>query len=111
MSQLAVSEGQPGNWEEPDFFLRMLETVRFQENGRQEPCESRGSRTDLWERGGEIPLRHPTHRSTKNCDRKTSKISSSIILCTLKEDYDSRNLLKLFKPYLLKQQFYIRRLP
>ena len=62
MSQLAVSEGQPGNWEEPDFFLRMLETVRFQENGRQEPCESRGSRTDLWERGGEIPLRHPTHR-------------------------------------------------
>jgi hypothetical protein len=38
----------------------MLETVRFQENGRQEPCESRGSRTDLWERGGEIPLRHPT---------------------------------------------------
>ena len=62
MSQLAVSEGQPGNWEEPDFFLRMLETVRFQENGRQEPCESRGSRTDLWERGGEIPLRHPTSR-------------------------------------------------
>jgi len=63
MSQLAVSEGQPGNWEEPDFFLRMLETVRFQENGRQEPCESRGSRTDLWERGGEIPLRHPTQSS------------------------------------------------
>jgi len=62
MSKLAASEGQPGNWEEPDFFLRMLETVRFQENGRQEPCESRGSRTDLWERGGEIPLRHPTQK-------------------------------------------------
>ena len=62
MSQLAVSEGQPGNWEEPDFFLRMLETVRFQENGWQEPCESRDSRTDLWERGGEIPLRHPTQK-------------------------------------------------
>jgi hypothetical protein len=60
MSQLAASEGQPGNWEELDFFLRMLETVRFQENGWQEPCESRDSRTDLWERGGEIPLRHPT---------------------------------------------------
>jgi len=29
MSQLAVSEGQPGNGEELDFFLRMLETVRF----------------------------------------------------------------------------------
>jgi hypothetical protein len=64
MSQLAVSEGQPGNWEEPDFFLRMFETVRFQENGWQEPCESRDSRTDLWERGGEIPLRHPTHKLT-----------------------------------------------
>jgi hypothetical protein len=25
MSQLAVSEGQPGNWEEPDFFMRRLE--------------------------------------------------------------------------------------
>ena len=60
MSQLAVGEGQPGNREEPDFFLRRLETVRFQENGWQEPCESRDSRTDLWEGGGEIPPRHPT---------------------------------------------------
>jgi len=40
--------------------LRRLETVRSQEEGWQEPCESRGSRTDLWERGGEIPLRYPT---------------------------------------------------
>ena len=31
MSQLAASDGQPGNWEEPDFFLRRLETARFQE--------------------------------------------------------------------------------
>ncbi len=60
MSQLAVSDGQPGNWEEPDFFLRRLEIARFQENGWQEPCESRGSCTDLWGRGGEIPLRYPT---------------------------------------------------
>jgi len=60
MSQLSVSEGQPGNWEEPDFFLRMLEIVRFQANGWQEPYDGRLSRTDLWERGGEIPLRHPT---------------------------------------------------
>ena len=64
MSQLAVSDGQPGNWEEPDFFLRKPETVRSQEEGWQEPCESRGSRTDLWERGGETPLRHPTHNLT-----------------------------------------------
>ena len=45
MSQLAASNGQPGNWEEPGFFLRRLETVRFQENGWQEPYESRDSRT------------------------------------------------------------------
>jgi hypothetical protein len=47
MSQFAVSDGQPGNWEEPDFFMRRLEIVRFQANGWQEPYESRGSRTDL----------------------------------------------------------------
>jgi hypothetical protein len=45
MSQLAVSEGQPGNWEEPDFFLCRLEIARFQENGWQEPCDGRPSRT------------------------------------------------------------------
>ena len=60
MSQLAVGEGQPGNREEPDFFLRRLETVRFQENGWQEPCESRDSCTDLRGTGGEIPPVYPT---------------------------------------------------
>ena len=60
MSQLAASDGQPGNWEEPGFFLRMLETVRFQENGWQEPYESRGSRTELRGTGGEIPPVYPT---------------------------------------------------
>jgi hypothetical protein len=60
MSQLAASEGQPGNWEEPNFLMRRLETVRDQEYGWQEPDESRGSRPDLWETGGEIPPVHPT---------------------------------------------------
>ena len=60
MSQLALSDGQPGNWEEPDFFLRRLEIARFQENGWQEPCESRGSCTDLRETGGETPPVYPT---------------------------------------------------
>ena len=60
MSQLAASEGQPGNWEEPGFFLRRLETARFQENGWQEPYESRGSRTDLRGTGGETPPVYPT---------------------------------------------------
>ncbi len=60
MSQLATSDGQPGNWEEPGFFLHRLETVRFQENGWQEPDESRGSRPCLWGTGGEIPPVYPT---------------------------------------------------
>ena len=48
MSQPAASEGQPRySGGGAGFFLRRLETVRFQENGWQEPCESRGSRTDL----------------------------------------------------------------
>jgi hypothetical protein len=34
--------------------------VRFQENGWQERYDGRLSRTDLWGRGGEIPLRYPT---------------------------------------------------
>ena len=45
MSQLAASDGQPGNWEEPGFFLRRHETVRFQENGWQERYDGRLSRT------------------------------------------------------------------
>jgi hypothetical protein len=60
MSQLAVSDGQPGNWEEPDFFMRRLGTVRFQEEGWQEPDESRDSCPILWGPGGEIPLGYPT---------------------------------------------------
>ena len=47
MSQLAKSGSQPGDWEELDYFLRRLETERLQENGWQEPYESRGSRTVL----------------------------------------------------------------
>ncbi len=61
MSQLATSDGQPRlSGGGAGFFLRRLETVRTQEEGWQEPCESGGSRTDLWGRGGEIPLRYPT---------------------------------------------------
>jgi len=60
MSQLAVVDGQPGNWEEPGFFLRRLEAGRFQEDGWQEPYESRDSRTVLWGTGGETPPVYPT---------------------------------------------------
>ena len=41
------------------FFLRRLEAERLQENGWQEPYESRGSRTDLRGTGGEIPPVYP----------------------------------------------------
>ena len=44
MSQLAGSGSQPKYGEELDYLLRRLETVRFQEEGWQEPDESRGSR-------------------------------------------------------------------
>ena len=60
MSQRAARDGQPGNWEEPDFFLRRPETVRFRAESWQEPYESRGSRTDLRGTGGEIPPVYPT---------------------------------------------------
>ena len=49
MSQLAASDGQRReSGGGAGFFLRRLETVRSKEEGWQEPCESRGSRTDLW---------------------------------------------------------------
>ncbi len=71
MSQLVASEGQPGNWEEPGFFLRRLEAVRSQEEGWQERYDGRLSRTVLWGRGGKIPLRYPTPSflsPQKTCD-------------------------------------------
>jgi hypothetical protein len=62
MSQLAASNGQPRKGGGgAGFFMRRLEIVRFQENGWQEPYESRGSRTDLRGTGGEIPPVYPAH--------------------------------------------------
>jgi hypothetical protein len=60
MSQLVGSDSQPGNWEELFHFLRRLGTERFQEQGWQEPSESRDSRTVLWGTGGETPPVYPT---------------------------------------------------
>jgi hypothetical protein len=67
MSQLAASEGQPGNWEEPDLFLRRFETVRFQEEGWQEPCESRDSRTDV------CPAKAGMFNRSKSCQGNNQK--------------------------------------
>ena len=67
MSQLAASDGQPGNWEEPGFFLRRHETVRFQENGWQEPYESRGSRTVV------CPVKAGMFSRSQSCWGKSQK--------------------------------------
>jgi hypothetical protein len=52
---------------EPGFFLRRLETARPREEGWQEPCESRGSRTVLRGTGGEIPPVYPTLQLNRTC--------------------------------------------
>jgi len=61
MSQLAGGGGQPGDREELFYFLHQLEAERSQEQGWQEPYESRDSRTDLRGTGGEIPPVYPTN--------------------------------------------------
>ena len=63
MSQLAGGGSQPKYGEELVYFLRRLETVRFQADGWQEPYESRGSRTDLRGTGGEIPPVYPAQHN------------------------------------------------
>jgi hypothetical protein len=60
MSQLALSDSQP-EMGGAGHNLRRLDTERFQEDGWQEPCESRGSRTVLRGTGGETPPVYPTH--------------------------------------------------
>ena len=61
MSQLADSDGQPReSGEGAGHILRRLGIERFQEDGWQEPYESRGSRTVLRGTGGEIPPVYPT---------------------------------------------------
>jgi hypothetical protein len=67
MSQLATSDGQPGNWEEPGFFLRRLEAAKSQEEGWQEPCESRGSCTDV------RPVKAGMVSRSQSCQGKNQK--------------------------------------
>jgi hypothetical protein len=43
----------------------MTGDCQSQEEGWQERYDGRLSRTDLWGRGGEIPLRYPTHQFQK----------------------------------------------
>ena len=62
MSQLALSDSQP-EMGGAGHNLRRLDTERFQEDGWQEPCESRGSRTVLRGTGGETPPVYPTMQS------------------------------------------------
>jgi len=54
MSQFVISDSQPGDWEELNFFLCRLEVERFQEYGWQEPYESRGSCFDTLLHGTDV---------------------------------------------------------
>ena len=47
MSHLVVSVRQTGSWEEPDFLVRRIEIVSFQEKGWQNQCELIDSGTDV----------------------------------------------------------------
>ena len=49
------------------FSLRRLEAVRPREKGWHEPYELRGSRTDLWGTGGEIPPVYPAKSGRVGC--------------------------------------------
>ncbi len=64
--------------------LRRLEAERLQEEGRQEPCESRDSRTDLWGTGGEIPPVYPAGKLELILD---------LFLITVRGSYLNFNLL------------------
>ena len=58
MSELISSKGQPVVGRNLCFLCRHV-AERLQEEGSHEPYESRGSRTDLWGTGGEIPPVYP----------------------------------------------------
>ena len=58
MSQFIGSMGQPGDWEEP-YRSTSAWSREAQAEGWHEPYESRGSYTDLWGAGGEIPPAYP----------------------------------------------------
>jgi hypothetical protein len=54
MTQLKDGGRQPGNREERSLSASTV-IARWQGNGWDEPCKSRGLRTVLWAAGGEIP--------------------------------------------------------
>ena len=58
MTQLKDGGCQPGNREERPLSASTV-IARWQGNGWDEPCKSRGLRTVLWAAGGEIPPADP----------------------------------------------------
>ena len=58
MSELNRDYGSTSNGRNP-FSLRRCEAKRLHAEGSHEPYESRGSRTDMWGTGGEIPPVYP----------------------------------------------------
>ena len=58
MTQLKDGGRQPSNREERSLSASTV-IARWQGNGWDEPCKSRGLRTVLWAAGGEIPPADP----------------------------------------------------
>jgi hypothetical protein len=58
MTQLKDGGRQPSNREEQSLSASTV-IARWQGNGWDEPCKSRGLRTVLWAAGGEIPPADP----------------------------------------------------
>ncbi len=65
MSEFISSKGQPVVGRNLCFLCRLV-VERLQEEGSHEPYESRGSRTELWGAGGEIPPVYPAQGATEN---------------------------------------------
>ena len=65
MTQLKDGGRQPGNREERSLSASTV-IARWQGNGWDEPCKSRGLRTVLWAAGGEIPPADPAATEEKS---------------------------------------------
>src|SRR4030043_359991 len=71
MSELNRDYGSTSNGRNP-FSLCRCEAKRLHAEGSHEPYESRGSRTDLWGTGGEIPPVYPAMNQKKLLNDKVS---------------------------------------
>uniref|UniRef100_UPI001968C300 tetratricopeptide repeat protein n=1 Tax=Flavisolibacter nicotianae TaxID=2364882 RepID=UPI001968C300 len=72
---------------------------------QEEPCESRGSRTVLWEHRGETPRCDPTVSHFKNSMQKTLLTILTAFIATLSFGQNAEELNKKSKEFLERQDF------